>query len=94
MFLQWCGEVQAISFYLRSTFGFVGKDAASEAHQFRNTNVVANWVGSVDNEKLTSKNYILTQTHWTGNYLVRYFGLSLCCLVLITYIEELKIDSS
>jgi len=42
MFLQWCGEVQAISFYLRSTFGFVGKDAASEAHQFRNTNVGGN----------------------------------------------------
>jgi len=42
MFLQWFGEVYAISFCLRSTFGFVEQDAASEAHHCRNTNVASN----------------------------------------------------
>jgi len=43
MFLQWCGDVRAINIYLRSTFGFVGQDAASEAHHCRNTNVIGHF---------------------------------------------------
>ena len=50
MFLQWFGEVYAISFCLRSTFGFVEQDAASEAHHCRNTNVGSNRIKNDDTD--------------------------------------------
>jgi hypothetical protein len=54
MFLQWCGDV------LPKVYIFVQRlptrtVAASEAHHCANTNVVANWVGSVDSEEQADK---------------------------------------
>ena len=45
----------AQSFYLRSTFGFVGQDAASKSHHCANTNVGGNffWDILVTNDKQT-----------------------------------------
>ena len=39
MFLQWCRDELAKSFYLRSTFLFRGQEPASKRHHCRNTNV-------------------------------------------------------
>jgi hypothetical protein len=53
-FLQWCRDELVLNFYLRSTFGFVGQDAASKRHHCRNSNVASNFTGQVDTMKLTT----------------------------------------